>query len=250
MFGAIEAGGTKFVCGIGTGPDDLKTIQFPTTSPQATLAIAIEFLRGQSRGELRAVGIGSFGPIDLHSTSLTFGYVTSTPKAGWQNYNLAGTVRDALAVPVGFDTDVDAAALGEARWGAAQDLSDSLYLTVGTGIGGGAIINGRVLHGLVHPEMGHIRVPHDLASDPYPGCCPFHGDCLEGLASGPAMQARWRIAAEDLPPDHRGWALEAHSPSPRSLLFWAAASCDKRSSSPESGKSLRNFSTDTCGRQN
>ena len=210
MFGAIEAGGTKFVCGIGTGPDDLKTIQFPTTSPQATLAIAIEFLRGQSRGELRAVGIGSFGPIDLHSTSLTFGYVTSTPKAGWQNYNLAGTVRDALAVPVGFDTDVDAAALGEARWGAAQDLSDSLYLTVGTGIGGGAIINGRVLHGLVHPEMGHIRVPHDLASDPYPGCCPFHGDCLEGLASGPAMQARWRIAAEDLPPDHRGWALEAH----------------------------------------
>ena len=210
MFGAIEAGGTKFVCGIGTGPDDLKTIQFPTTSPQATLAIAIEFLRGQSRGELRAVGIGSFGPIDLHSTSLTFGYVTSTPKAGWQNYNLAGTVRDALAVPVGFDTDVDAAALGEARWGAAQDLSDSLYLTVGTGIGGGAIINGRVLHGLVHPEMGHIRVPHDLTSDPYTGCCPFHGDCLEGLASGPAMQARWGIAAEELPADHQGWALEAH----------------------------------------
>ncbi len=210
MFGAIEAGGTKFVCGVGTGPDDLRTIQFPTASPQATLAIAIEFLREQSKGELRAIGIGSFGPIDLHSTSLTFGYVTSTPKAGWQNYNLAGTVRDALAVPVGFDTDVDAAALGEARWGAAQDLSDFLYLTVGTGIGGGAIINGRVLHGLVHPEMGHIRVPHDLASDPYRGGCPFHGDCLEGLASGPAMQARWGMAAQDLPPDHRGWALEAH----------------------------------------
>src|SRR5947207_12330074 len=190
MFGAIEAGGTKFVCGIGTGPDDLKTIQFPTSSPQATLAIAIEFLRGQSRGELRAVGIGSFGPIDLHSTSLTFGYVTSTPKAGWQNYNLAGTVRDALAVPVGFDTDVDAAALGEARWGAAQDLSDSLYLTIGTGIGGGAIINGRVLHGLVHPEMGHIRVPHDRERDPFCGCCPFHGDCLEGLASGRAIEGR------------------------------------------------------------
>ncbi len=111
---------------------------------------------------MKAVGIGSFGPIDLHSTSLTFGYVTSTPKAGWQNYNLAGTVREALGVPVGFDTDVDAAALGEARWGAAQNLTDFLYLTVGTGIGGGAIINGRVLHGLVHPEMGHIRVPHDL----------------------------------------------------------------------------------------
>ena len=152
----------------------------------------------------KAVGIGSFGPIDLHSTSLTFGYVTSTPKAGWQNYNLAGTVRDALGVPVGFDTDVDAAALGEARWGAAQNLTDFLYLTVGTGIGGGAIINGRVLHGLVHPEMGHIRVPHDLVQDPYPGGCPYHGDCLEGLASGPAMQARWGKAAQDLPPDHPG----------------------------------------------
>jgi len=210
MFGAIEAGGTKFVCGVGTGPDDLTTIQFPTTSPDATLAQAIEFLRKQSGGELRAVGVGSFGPIDLHSRSLTFGYVTSTPKVGWQNYNLAGTVRDALGVPVGFDTDVAAAALGEARWGAAQNLSDFLYLTVGTGIGGGAIINGRVLHGLVHPEMGHIRVPHDLAEDPYPGGCPYHGDCLEGLASGPAMQARWGKAAQDLPADHPAWILEGH----------------------------------------
>lgn len=210
MFGAIEAGGTKFVCGVGTGPDDLETIQFPTTSPEATLAIAIEFLREQSMGELQAVGIGSFGPIDLHSTSLTFGYVTSTPKAGWQNFNLAGTVREALAVPVGFDTDVDAAALGEARWGAAQNLSDFLYLTVGTGIGGGAIINGRVLHGMVHPEMGHIRVPHDLVQDPFAGGCPYHGDCLEGLASGPAMQARWGIAAQNLPADHPAWRLEAH----------------------------------------
>jgi fructokinase len=210
MFGAIEAGGTKFVCGVGTGPDDLETIQFPTTSPEATLAIAIEFLREQSGGELQAVGIGSFGPIDLHSTSLTFGYVTSTPKAGWQNFNLAGTVRDALSVPVGFDTDVDAAALGEARWGAAQNLSDFLYLTVGTGIGGGAIINGRVLHGMVHPEMGHIRVPHDMVQDPFRGGCPYHGDCLEGLASGPAMQARWGIAAQDLPADHPAWTLEAH----------------------------------------
>ena len=191
MFGAIEAGGTKFVCGVGTGPEDLTTTQFPTTSPDATLAAAIDFLRKASGGELRAVGIGSFGPIDLHSTSLTFGYVTSTPKVGWQNCNLAGTIREALGVPVGFDTDVDAAALGEARWGAAQNLTDFLYLTVGTGIGGGAIINGRVLHGLVHPEMGHIRVPHDLVQDPYPGGCPYHGDCLEGLASGPAMQARW-----------------------------------------------------------
>jgi fructokinase len=210
MFGAIEAGGTKFVCGVGTGPDDLKTFQFPTTTPDATLPQAIEFLRSESGGELRAVGIGSFGPIDLHDTSLTFGYITSTPKVGWQNYDLAGTVRNALEVPVGFDTDVDAAALGESRWGAAQSLSDFLYLTVGTGIGGGAIINGRVLHGLVHPEMGHIRVPHDLARDPYPGGCPYHRDCLEGLASGPAIEARWGKAAQDLPPDHPAWILEAH----------------------------------------
>jgi fructokinase len=210
MFGSIEAGGTKFVCGVGTGPADLKITQFPTTSPKETLAIAIDFLRNESKGELEAVGIGSFGPIDLHRTSLTFGYVTSTPKKGWQNYNLAGTVRDALSVPVGFDTDVDAAALGEARWGAAQNLTDFLYLTIGTGIGGGAIINGRVLHGLVHPEMGHIKVPHDVAQDPYPGCCPYHGDCLEGLASGPAMQGRWGIAAQELPPDHKAWTLEAH----------------------------------------
>jgi len=210
MFGAIEAGGTKFVCGVGTGPEDLSTIQFPTTTPDATLANAIQFLREESRGELKAVGIGSFGPIDLHRTSLTFGHVTSTPKAGWQNYDLAGTVREALAVPVGFDTDVDAAALGEARWGAAQNLTDFIYLTVGTGIGGGAIINGRVLHGLVHPEMGHIRVPHDLVKDPYAGGCPYHGDCLEGLASGPAMQARWGTAAQHLPGDHVAWTLEAH----------------------------------------
>jgi len=195
MFGSIEAGGTKFVCGIGTGPVDLKTMQFPTTTPEATLAVAIKFLREECNGELKAVGIGSFGPIDLHSTSAKFGYVTSTPKAGWQNYNLAGTIRDAL---------------GEARWGAAQNLTDFLYLTIGTGIGGGAIINGRVLHGLVHPEMGHIRVPHDLTRDPYPGGCPYHGDCLEGLASGPAMQARWGKAAQDLPPDHQAWTLEAH----------------------------------------
>jgi fructokinase len=210
MFGAIEAGGTKFVCGVGTGPADLRTIQFPTTLPEATIGRAIRFLQEESGGELKAVGIGSFGPIDLHSASATFGYITSTPKAGWQNCNLAGAVRDALAVPVGFDTDVDAAALGEARWGAAQNLSDFLYLTIGTGIGGGAIINGRVLHGLVHPEMGHIRVPHDLVRDAYRGCCPFHGDCLEGLASGPAMQDRWGIAAQDLPADHPGWTLEAH----------------------------------------
>ncbi len=202
MLGAIEAGGTKFVCGVGAGPGDLKTIHIPTTSPEATTAAAVEFL---GRHALRAAGIASFGPVDLAT-----GHITSTPKAGWRNYDLAGTIRQALGVPVAFDTDVNGAALGEARWGAAQGISDFIYLTVGTGIGGGAMVNGRLLHGLAHPEMGHIRIPHDRARDPFPGVCPYHGDCLEGLASGPAIQARWGVPAQELPPDHPAWTLEAH----------------------------------------
>jgi fructokinase len=201
LFGGIEAGGTKFVCGVGTGPEDLRTAQIPTTSPAETVAAAVAYFRDQP---VRAVGIGSFGPIDLRT-----GHITSTPKAGWQDFDLAGSVRRALGVPVGFDTDVNAAALGEARWGAAQGLSDFLYLTVGTGIGGGAVVGGRVLHGLLHPEMGHIRVPRDPAQDPYPGGCPYHDDCLEGLASGPAIAARWGVPARQLPSDHPAWVLEA-----------------------------------------
>ena len=210
MFGAIEGGGTKFVCAVGTGPDDLVVTQFPTTSPEATIHSALTFLKERSGGRLQAVGIGSFGPVDLRPSSTTFGYVTSTPKPGWQNFNFAGAVRNGLDVPVGFDTDVDAAALGEARWGAAQSISDFLYLTVGTGIGAGVIVNGQILHGLVHPEVGHIRIPHNRQRDPYPGCCPFHGDCLEGLACGPSMEKRWGKPARELPIDHPAWALEAH----------------------------------------
>jgi len=207
MLGGIEAGGTKFVCAVGTGAHDLTIARFPTTTPDETLAAVIGFFK---QADLEAVGIGSFGPVDLHHDSPTFGYITSTPKTGWTNCDLAGRVRAALGVPVGFETDVNAAALGEARWGAGVGLSDLLYLTVGTGIGGGAIAGGRVVHGLVHPEMGHIRIPHDLARDPFPGACPFHGDCLEGLASGPAIHKRWKTPPEELPPDHPAWALEAH----------------------------------------
>jgi fructokinase len=208
MFGAIEAGGTKFVCAIGTGPADIETVQIPTTTPAATIESALDFFR-RRRGELEAVGIASFGPVDLNPDSWTYGYITSTPKAGWRNCDLAGPIRKRLGVPVGFDTDVNGAALGEMRWGAARGLSDFLYLTVGTGIGGGAVSGGRVLHGLSHPEMGHIRVPHDRVEDPFEGCCPFHRDCLEGLASGPAIEARWGVSARDLPLDHPGFALEA-----------------------------------------
>jgi fructokinase len=206
MFGAIEAGGTKFVCGVGTGPDDIVSTQIPTTSPAETLARTIAWL-GQYN--LQAIGIGSFGPVDLRPESPSWGFITSTPKTAWRNCDLAGAVSRGLGVPVRFDTDVNAAVRGEARWGAARGFSNCVYLTIGTGIGGGAIVGGSVLHGLTHPEMGHIRVPHDWAADPFPGCCPYHGDCLEGLASGPAIAARWGLKGEDMEPDHTAWVLEA-----------------------------------------
>jgi fructokinase len=210
IFGAIEAGGTKFVCGVGTGPDDIVTTEIPATSPAATIAETVSWLSAQSSSEkFGAIGIGSFGPVDLNPDSPSWGYITSTPKAAWRNFDLAGAIRMALGVPVRFDTDVNAAVLGEARWGAARDIANCLYLTVGTGIGGGAIVSGRLLHGLTHPEMGHVRIPHDYAADPFTGACPYHGDCLEGLASGPAIQARWGVKPEELTPDHPAWVLEA-----------------------------------------
>ena len=212
LYGAVEAGGTKFVCMVGTGPEDMREqTRFPTSSPEATLLETVSFFRAaESRlGRLAAIGIGSFGPVDVRADSPTFGFITSTPKAGWANVDIAGALRTALGVRIGFDTDVNAAALAEWRWGAAQGLDTFLYLTIGTGIGGGGLVNGRLMHGLVHPEMGHVRIPHDLEGDPFAGTCPFHGDCLEGLASGPAMAARWLQPAEQLPPGHPGWTLEA-----------------------------------------
>jgi fructokinase len=203
LSGAIEAGGTKFVCGVGTGPHDLVTTQIQTGSPQATIAAATAWIREKSAGELRAVGIGSFGPVDLKA-----GRITSTPKADWRNFDLAGEVQRALGVPVAFDTDVNTAVLGEARWGAARGVRNCVYLTIGTGIGGGAIVEGNIVHGLTHPEMGHIRVPRD-ASDTFAGVCPYHGDCLEGLATGPAIEARWGAPGQTLPADHPAWPLEA-----------------------------------------
>ncbi|HTA43380.1 MAG TPA: ROK family protein [Bryobacteraceae bacterium] len=209
LFGAVEAGGTKFVCGIGTGPDDLATTRIPTISPNDTIAEAIAWLGAQSQGRLRAVGIGSFGPVDLNPHSPSHGFITSTPKAAWRNFDLAGSIRKGLGVPVHIDTDVNAAVLAETRWGGAQGVSDCIYVTVGTGIGGGAMVAGRLLHGLTHPEMGHVRIPQDFDVDPFSGICPYHGNCLEGLASGPAIEARWGLKGENLPPDHRAWALEA-----------------------------------------
>ena len=221
FYGGIEAGGTKFVCAVGKGldsgngsaPSDVHTVSFPTTDPEETLARAIDFFKGEQekRGSpLAGVGIGSFGPVDLDTCSPSYGYITSTPKEGWADTDVAGSIRRALGVPVGFDTDVNAAALGESRWGAARGLDTFLYLTVGTGIGGGGLANGSLMHGLLHPEMGHIVLPHDRQVDPFSGSCPYHGDCLEGLASGTAMKMRWGQPAQELPPDHPAWPLEAH----------------------------------------
>jgi fructokinase len=206
-FGAIEAGGTKFVCGVGTGPDDLVTTTIPTTTPDETLKHVTAFFEGQS---VVAIGIGSFGPVDLNPSSVKYGYVTSTPKEGWRDTDLVGAVKRTLGVPVAFDTDVNAAALGESRWGAAKGARNCVYITVGTGIGGGAIVEGSLTHGGAHPEMGHMRVPHDFDADPFPGCCPFHGDCLEGLACGVAIHKRWGAAGDTLPLDHPAWRLESH----------------------------------------
>ena len=212
LYGGIEAGGTKFVCGVGTGPDDLRAeTVIETTTPAETIGRAVAFLQEQAQQmPLAAIGIASFGPVDLDPQSKTYGYITATPKPGWRYADLQGTVQRALGVPVAFDTDVNGAALGEHRWGAAQQQANVIYLTVGTGIGGGALVHGQLLHGLLHPEMGHILLPHDWQADPYPGFCPYHGDCLEGLAAGPAMEGRWGQPAQTLPADHRAWELEAH----------------------------------------
>jgi fructokinase len=210
LYGGIEGGGTKFVCAIGSGPDTVQDeVRFPTTTPDETIGQAIDFFQAQDAA-LAAIGIASFGPVDLDPTSPTYGFITSTPKPGWENTDFAGTIQRALGLPVAFDTDVNGAAHGEYCWGAAQGLDTFIYLTIGTGIGGGGMAGGRRMHGLVHPEMGHIFLPHDRKADPFAGICPFHGDCLEGLASGPALQVRWGQPAETLPPDHPAWRLQAH----------------------------------------
>jgi len=196
MYGSIEGGGTKFVCAVGSTPDDLREIvTFPTTTPDETLGKGIDFLSGHA--QLDAVGIAMFGPLDLIPSSNTYGSVRATPKPGWSGVDVVAPFREAFGVPVGFDTDVNGAALGEGRWGAGRGLQTFMYVTVGTGIGGGGVVDGQPMHGLVHPEIGHLRIPRD-PDDSFPGCCPFHGDCLEGLASGPAMSERWGRSAEAL----------------------------------------------------
>jgi len=207
LYGGIEAGGTKWVCAIGDGNGKLlESGTVPTTTPVETISrTALFFL---NNGPLEAIGVGAFGPVDLDSSSATFGYITTTPKPGWSHTDVASRLRVALGLPVVVDTDVNAAALGEWRWGAGRGLGIVSYVTVGTGIGGGSVIDGRPLHGLSHPEFGHIRVPHDRTRDPFDGSCPYHGVCLEGLASGQALRMRYGRGGEDIT-DPAAWELEA-----------------------------------------
>jgi fructokinase len=211
LYGGIEAGGTKFVCVVGTGPAHIvDETRIETSQHGATLEHVIQFFKPyRTQGRLSAIGIGSFGPLDLVRDSPTYGFITSTPKPGWQNTDLVGPLRSALDVHVELDTDVTAAALGEWTWGATAGIGSSLYMTIGTGIGAAYLHGPNPIHGFHHSEMGHIGIPHDVARDPFPGSCPFHGACFEGLASGTAIRQRLGKAAEELRDDDPFWDLEA-----------------------------------------
>ena len=216
LWGAIEGGGTKFNCAVLAGPEEiLSETRIGTEDPESTVAAVCAFFEAAAERAghpLSAIGIGSFGPVVVSdSAGERYGTITTTPKPGWKNFPLRTRIRDGLGgqIPVRVDTDTNASLLGEWHWGAGQGARDLIYITVGTGIGGAAMVDGNLVHGRNHPEMGHLRVPHDRGIDPYEGRCPFHGDCLEGLASGPAVQDRWGMPAEEIPPDHEAWNIEA-----------------------------------------
>ena len=208
LFGALEGGGTKFVCAVGTNPENvLEEVRFHTTTPEETLSKAVAFFE---RYPVSAIGLAPFGPLDLNTGSPTYGSITTTPKAGWSNTDIIGAFRTAFDVPLAFDLDVNAAAFGEWFWiPSNHHLGPLVYFTIGTGIGAGIIVDGKLVHGLTHPEVGHMRIPHDRKKDPFPGICPFHKDCFEGLCTGPALAAHWRKPAELLPDNHPAWELEA-----------------------------------------
>ncbi|OVE70252.1 fructokinase [Clostridium diolis] len=205
-YGAIEAGGTKFVCAVSNeNLEIIERVSIPTTTPDETMKSVFEFF---DKYNLEAIGIGSFGPIDVNRKSKTYGYITTTPKLAWANYNFVGIIKDRYNIQIGWTTDVNAAALGGLKKGAAFGLQSCVYLTVGTGIGGGAVINGQLLEGYGHPEMGHILVcMHN--NDKYEGACPYHSNCLEGIASGPAIEERWGKKAYELEENKEVWKIEA-----------------------------------------
>ena len=207
VYGALEVGGTKMVCALGTEDGTIKEqISIPTGNPDETISEILKYFKDKG---IAALGVASFGPVDLDRESPTYGYITTTPKPGWGNYDLVGTIRNALNVPVGFDTDVNGSLLGEVTYGDSKDLSDVVYITVGTGIGGGVITNGNLIHGMLHPELGHMLM-RVHPSDKYSGKCPYHKNCLEGMASGPAVEERWGKRGEELSGCSEVWELEAY----------------------------------------
>ena len=207
LFGALEAGGTKMVCAIGDENGNiLERVSIPTGTPENTMPPMIEFFKGKG---ISALGIGCFGPVDLDKKSPTYGYITSTPKLAWTNYPIVAEFEKALGVPVGFDTDVNAAALGEATWGCTKDVDNSIYITIGTGVGVGVIVNGKPYHGMIHPEGGHILLARH-PQDPMVGSgCPFHENCMEGLAAGPSLEKRWGVKGAELSERMEVWEMEA-----------------------------------------
>lgn len=208
LYGLVEAGGTKFVLGVARGPDEIiATTRIPTITPAETIPAMCDWLAGH--GALAAVGVATFGPVEVDRSSPQWGHILGTPKAGWPNTDLVGPLVERLGCPVGLDTDVTAAALAEYRWGAGQGQPSVLYFTIGTGVGGGVVIGGRPLAGVSHPEMGHFHLPLHPADAEFTGVCPFHGTCLEGLASGPAVKARYGISLSELPSDHIGHEVVA-----------------------------------------
>ncbi|WP_300572227.1 ROK family protein [uncultured Acetatifactor sp.] len=228
LIGGIEAGGTKMVCAVGDENGVVKDrTSFPTRQPEETFADMIAYYRNW---DIQALGIGCFGPVDLNRQSRTYGYITKTPKPGWGNCDIVGAFKDALGVPVGFDTDVNGAVLGEVTWGAAKGLDSAIYITIGTGVGVGVYVNGGLLHGLVHPEGGHILLIRH-PKDTYEGKCPFHKNCVEGLAAGPSIEARWGKKAAELADRDEVWEMEAYyiaqaitdyilSYSPQKIILW------------------------------
>lgn len=212
LYGGIEAGGTKFVCALGNGIGDIfDRTTIATTTPEETLPQVINFFKkAANEGHLKSIGVGSFGPIDTNKKSKTYGFITSTPKTAWISCDIVGALKKAFSIPIGFETDVSTAALGEHRFGEGQGLQHFIYITVGTGIGAASMVNGKLMPGLGHQEMGHILVPHDKQTDPFVGMCPYHHDCLEGLACGGAIKKRWKVqSALDIPATHPAWDLEA-----------------------------------------
>lgn len=207
-FGALEAGGTKMVCAIvDENGQALERISIPTLTPAETMPVMIDYF---AKRDILALGIGCFGPIDLDKKSATYGYITSTPKLAWQNYPIVAEFEKALGVPIGFDVDVNASALGEATWGCTQDVQTSIYVTIGTGVGVGIIANGKPHHGMIHPEGGHILLNRH-PDDPMQGSgCPFHENCMEGLAAGPSLEKRWGVKGAELSERKEVWELEAY----------------------------------------